>query len=85
LVAAGFFAFSIGRAAAMDIADTDDLVPTGTACRILGGDESPINPSTLWRWIKAGRISPPLKIGPQTVRFRRSQLVAERDRMASAH
>jgi hypothetical protein len=68
----------------MDITDTD-LIPIGTACRILGGDESPLNPSTVWRWIKAGRISPPLKLSPGTVRFRRSVLIAERDRMASAH
>jgi len=32
--------------------------------------------STLYRWVKAKRISPPLKIGPQMVRFRRSVLVA---------
>jgi hypothetical protein len=38
----------------------DDLITTATACAILGGREAPINPSTLWRWIKAGRISPPL-------------------------
>ena len=68
----------------MDIADTDDLVPTVTACRILGGDESPLNPSTVWRWIKAGKISPPMKIGPGTARFSRRKLIEERDRMASA-
>jgi hypothetical protein len=65
------------------MSDTDDLVPIVTACRLLGGDETPLNPSTVWRWVKAGRISPPLKIGPGTVRFRKSVLVAERDAMAS--
>jgi predicted DNA-binding transcriptional regulator AlpA len=60
----------------------DDLITTATACAILGG-EAPINPSTLWRWIKAGRISPPLKPGPGTVRFRRSVLIAERDAVAA--
>jgi hypothetical protein len=64
------------------MSDTDDLVPIVTACRLLGGDETPLNPSTVWRWVKAGRISPPLKIGPGTVRFSRRKLVAERDAMA---
>jgi hypothetical protein len=61
----------------------DDLVTINTACTILGGRDAPINPSTLWRWIKAGRISPPLKPGPGTVRFRRSVLIAERDAVAA--
>jgi predicted site-specific integrase-resolvase len=61
----------------------DDLITTATACAILGGREAPINPSTLWRWIKAGRISPPLKPGPGTARFRRSVLIAERDAIAA--
>jgi hypothetical protein len=65
------------------MSDTD-LITTATACRLLGGEESPIHPSTLWRWVKAGRISPPLKPGPGTVRFRRSVLIAERDRRSAA-
>lgn len=64
--------------------DADDLIPSVEACRVLGGAECPINPSTLWRWVKAGRISPPLKIGPGTVRFRRSVLIAERNRPVAA-
>lgn len=55
----------------------DDLIPIVEACRVIGGAESPVNPSTVWRWVKAGRISPPLKLGPATVRFRRSQLLAD--------
>jgi hypothetical protein len=61
----------------------DDLITTAAACALLGGHEAPINPSTLWRWIKAGRISPPLKPGPGTARFRRSRLIAERDGVAA--
>jgi hypothetical protein len=55
----------------------DDLITINAACRLAGGDDSPIHPSTLWRWVRAGRISPPLKPGPGTVRFRRSVLVAD--------
>lgn len=64
--------------------DADDLIPAVEACRMIGGATSPINPSTLWRWVKAGRVSPPIKISPGTVRFRRSVLSAELGLSASA-
>lgn len=57
----------------------DDLITTAAACRLLGGNETPIHPATLWRWVKAGRISPPLRVGRTMVRYRRSRLIAERD------
>lgn len=63
----------------MDIAD--DLIAPAAACRVLGGNETPLHEATLWRWVKRGLISPPLKIGPQMVRFRKSVLVAERASM----
>jgi hypothetical protein len=56
-----------------------DLITIPVACRLLGGDDTPINPSTLWRWVKAGRYSPPIKVGTNAVRFKRSVLLAERD------
>ncbi len=62
------------------MSDQTDLVTIPAACRLLGGDDTPINPSTLWRWIKAGRYSPPIKVGMNAVRFKRSVLLAERDK-----
>lgn len=56
---------------------TNDLITVGAACRLAGGDETPIHPSTLWRWVKAGRISPPVKLGRNTARYRRSVLLRE--------
>ena len=55
---------------------TEEFLDTPSACALIGGTR-PIHPSTLWRWIKAGRISPPAKLGPNTNRFRRSQLLAD--------
>jgi hypothetical protein len=26
----------------------------------------PVNPGTIWRWVKAGRFPAPVKLGPQT-------------------
>ena len=58
----------------------DDLLDVYEACRFLGGNR-PINPATLWRGVKAGRYARPIKIGPQSVRWRRSELQADIDRM----
>jgi predicted DNA-binding transcriptional regulator AlpA len=52
------------------------------ACRFIGGSR-PINPATLWRGVKAGRFSKPIKIGVQAVRWRRTELAADIDRMAA--
>jgi predicted DNA-binding transcriptional regulator AlpA len=60
----------------------DDLLDMYEACRFIGGSR-PINPATLWRGVKAGRFSRPIKIGVQAVRWRRSELAADIDRMAA--
>jgi predicted DNA-binding transcriptional regulator AlpA len=58
----------------------DELLDCYEACKFIGGSR-PINPATLWRGVKAGRYSRPIKIGPQSVRWRRSELQADLDRM----
>jgi predicted DNA-binding transcriptional regulator AlpA len=54
----------------------DDLVTLPTACEILGGRDTPLNASTLYRGIKSGRYPAPLKLGPATSRWKRSELLA---------
>jgi predicted DNA-binding transcriptional regulator AlpA len=60
----------------------DELLDVRGACRFIGGSR-PINPATLWRGVKAGRYSPPIKISVQAVRWRRSELAADIERMAA--
>jgi predicted DNA-binding transcriptional regulator AlpA len=60
----------------------DELLDVYEACRFLGGSR-PINPATLWRGVKAGRYAKPIKIGPQSVRWRRAELAADIERMAA--
>jgi predicted DNA-binding transcriptional regulator AlpA len=60
----------------------NELLDEGATCRFLGGSR-PINPSTLWRGVKAGRYSKPIKISSQAVRWRRSELEADIERMAA--
>ncbi|MEI9409345.1 hypothetical protein [Mesorhizobium salmacidum] len=57
-------------------AGDDDLADEACACSIIGGKNSPIHRSTLWRGISAGRYPKPLKVGPNTNRWRRVELVA---------
>ena len=52
-----------------------DLADEAAACRIIGGENTPIHRSTLWRGINAGRYPKPLKVGPASNRWRVSELL----------
>jgi predicted DNA-binding transcriptional regulator AlpA len=52
-----------------------DYITIEDACRIVGGTK-PIDPSTYYRGVKAGRFPKPERILPQTVRIRRGKLLA---------
>jgi predicted DNA-binding transcriptional regulator AlpA len=54
----------------------DDLVDIEEACRIVGGTQSPIHPSTFWRLVKSGDIPKPIHLAPQIRRWCRSELEA---------
>ncbi|MFC5387570.1 helix-turn-helix transcriptional regulator [Aquamicrobium segne] len=60
-----------------------DLADEATACRIIGGENTPIHRSTLWRGINAGRYPKPLKIGPATNRWRVNELMAVLEKAAA--
>lgn len=51
------------------------LMDAGEACRFFGGNR-PINRATLWRGAKEGRYPKPVKVGPNTARWIRSECVA---------
>ena len=59
---------------------SDDLLDVYEACRLIGGSR-PINPATLWRGVKEGRYSKPIKISRQSVRWKRSELQRDIERM----
>jgi hypothetical protein len=60
--------------------DEDDRLDEEAACRFIGGSK-PIDPSTLWRGVRAGIYSPPEKISAQSVRFRRHKLARDLARL----
>jgi predicted DNA-binding transcriptional regulator AlpA len=52
-----------------------ELLDCESVCRLLGGSR-PINPATLYRGIRAGRYPKPLKVGPGSSRWLRSECEA---------
>lgn len=60
-----------------------ELVDETTACRIIGGEGTPIHRSTLWRGINAGRFPKPLKVGPGTNRWKVSELIGVLEKAAA--
>ena len=60
----------------------DEYLDAKAACRFIGGSK-PINQSTLWRNVKAGRYSPPDHIGPNMVRWSRNKLKRDLERIAT--
>lgn len=61
----------------------DDLVPITIACQLIGGKETPITASTLYKGIKSGRFPAPIKLGPGTSRWRRSEIIAMLEKAAA--
>jgi predicted DNA-binding transcriptional regulator AlpA len=60
----------------------EDLIPITLACQMIGGRETPITPSTLYKGIKSGRFPAPIKLGYGTSRWRRSEIIAMLDAAA---
>jgi predicted DNA-binding transcriptional regulator AlpA len=68
----------------MNIPEKGDLVDQAVACKVIGGSNTPIHPSTLWRGIKAGRYPKPIKVGPGTNRWRAGELLEVVEQAAAA-
>lgn len=62
----------------------DELLDEAAVCRDIGGEDSPIHRSTLWRGIHDGRYPPPLKLGKNTNRWLKSEVRAVRARAIAA-
>ena len=57
-----------------------ELLHLDAVCEFFGGTR-PLNPSTLYRGVKDGRYPPPVKIGPGSSRWLRSECEAARSRL----
>jgi len=53
-----------------------DLLNVRAACAFFGGTNKPLHLATLYRGIKAGRYPAPIKVGPNTSRWLKSECEA---------
>jgi hypothetical protein len=60
------------------VVDDDEMITIGGVCRFWGGEEKPLHPATIYRWIKAGIHPPPERLGPNTRRWSKRKLLAAR-------
>ena len=60
------------------------LIDEARVCQIIGGDETPIHRSTLWRGIQAGRYPKPIKVGPGLNRWDEAEAYATIEQAAEA-
>ena len=64
------------------MSDDDELITKQETCRILGGNEKPLNPATLYRGIKDERRYPaPKHPSPGISRWSKREVLATRRRI----
>ncbi|HEY4355995.1 MAG TPA: AlpA family phage regulatory protein [Acidobacteriaceae bacterium] len=51
----------------------EDQMNLQQVCRFFGGKETPVDRSTIYRWVKAGRIPSPTRVGPKMSRWSRAE------------
>src|SRR5215470_6519859 len=59
----------------------DEMMPLDATLRFWGVHDKPIHYSTLYRGIAAGRYPKPIHVGPNTVRWVRTECEAARKKM----
>jgi predicted DNA-binding transcriptional regulator AlpA len=62
----------------------DDMMALKATCQFFGGVDRPIHYSTLYRGIAAGRYPKPVHIGPNSVRWLRSECRKARQTLIAA-
>ena len=62
----------------------DVMMSLAETCRFYGGPDRPIHYSTLYRGIAAGRYPRPVRVGPNSVRWLRSECRAVRQALVDA-
>lgn len=61
---------------------TDERMMTmGETCRFFGGQEKPLDKTTLYRWIRLGKVPKPVKLTIRKSRWRYSECLAAIEKM----
>lgn len=59
----------------------DDLLTLREVCSFFGGTETPLDSSTIYRWIRKGVIPPAIRMSAKHMRWKRSDLQKALDAM----
>ena len=62
----------------------DEMMSQPETCVFFGGPDRPIHYSTLYRGITAGRYPKPVRVGPNSVRWLRSECRVARQKLIDA-
>ncbi len=68
----------------MNMVEHPKLTDEAGARRLIGGEDTPIHRSTLWRGIRQKRYPAPIKVGPGTNRWLVDELLALHNRAVAA-
>lgn len=60
----------------------DDLLTIREVCSFFGGTK-PLDQSTIYRWVRQGRLPKAIRVGPLILRWRRSEIQQALDTMAA--
>lgn len=58
-----------------------DMLNIKEVCEFFGGKGRPLDKSTIYRWIREGRLAAPIRLAPQTTRWRLSDCQKLMDEM----
>lgn len=62
----------------------DQMLSIREVCQFFGGADMPLDQSTIYRWVRLGKLPPPVRVGPGTLRWKRSECQLVLDGMAAA-
>lgn len=55
--------------------DTHQMLEIREVCQFFGGKRKPLDKTTIYRWVRQGKLAKPLRMGPKTNRWRLSDCV----------
>lgn len=62
----------------------DDMLTIREVGHFFGGAQKPIDASTIYRWMRQGKLAPSIRMGTITRRWRRADCQAALDAMVAA-
>jgi predicted DNA-binding transcriptional regulator AlpA len=65
----------------VDPAADPELMTIKDVCTFFTGEHDPVDTSTVYRWIRKGKIPGPIRISPAIQRWKRSELQKIKDEM----